>query len=65
MSTTNRSVWRDLEPDEVTLHVRRCSFCGKFKKKLKAHWFFTGLYCFNCILEVLYNDTRSFKEMRK
>lgn len=51
----NRSVWSIVRPDE-TDYVMRCSFCGKFGQELRRHWFFTGLYCLNCIRIVLYGD---------
>jgi hypothetical protein len=54
-------VWRNAHAEEI--YEPRCSFCGKYKKVLKKHWFFTGLYCENCILEVLYDDARSFEEI--
>ena len=63
MTKCERTIWRDVEITDDEGYVHRCSFCGKIKKKLKAHWFFTGLYCMNCILEVLWNDTRSWKEI--
>ena len=56
-------IWTTAHVDDI--YEPRCSFCGKFRKVLKFHWFFTGLYCENCILEVLYDDCRSFKEMEK
>ena len=57
-----RTIWRDA-PEE-TKYVRRCSWCGKFKKKLKEHWFFTGLYCVSCVQDVLYDNARTLEEMR-
>ena len=59
-----RSVWRVLNSEDHD-YVPRCSFCGYFKKELRAHWFFTGLYCRSCIQEVLWNDVRTFKEMEQ
>lgn len=59
-----RSVWTVVHPTD-SHYVPRCSFCGKFRKELRMHWFFTGLYCRNCIQEVLWNDVRNFKEMQK
>lgn len=54
-----RSVWRDVDTKEV-IYVPRCSKCGRFKGTLKAHFFFTGLYCIDCIEENLYGGYRSY-----
>ena len=58
-----RTVWRDLGKDEE--YVPRCSFCGKYKKLLKVHWFFTGVYCIACVQDVLYNNVRNIAEINK
>jgi ribosomal protein L34E len=57
-----RSVWRIVKKDEV-IYVPRCSSCGKFRKGLRAHWFFTGLYCIECIQDRLYDNARIMREM--
>ena len=57
-----RAVWRDAEKD--TPYVPRCSRCGYFKKTLKRHWFFTGMYCIACIQDVLWDNTRTMEEMK-
>lgn len=56
------SVWRVVRRDEHC-YIPRCSFCGRFKGTLRKHWFFTGLYCSDCIEENLYGGYRSVKEM--
>lgn len=58
-----RSVWRDVSDD--TVYVPRCSVCGKWKTALKAHWFFTGVYCVGCIQDILYDDARTLSEVQK
>ena len=56
-------VWRErLESDHGYVH--RCSFCGKFKRVLLAHWFYTGLYCVACVNDVLYDNARKYQEVR-
>lgn len=57
-----RSIWRDAVIDDLP-YVPRCSCCGKYKKKLKVHWFFTGLYCIACIQDVLYDNCRTVDEI--
>ena len=66
MTIARRKVWTDFSP-RTSEYVGRCSFCGKYSKKegwLKIHWFFNGVYCVNCIQEVLYNDVRTLEEMK-
>lgn len=58
-----RKVWRPLEDDEV--YVKRCGFCGRYRKDLRIHWFFSGVYCISCILDVLYDNARSMEEINK
>ena len=60
----NRSVWRDADL-ETCPYVARCSKCGRYKKVLKRHWFFTGMYCVQCVQEVLYDNARNFEEIEK
>ena len=50
-----RSVWYDVTDSED--YIMRCSKCGGYKEPLKAHWFFTGLYCVYCIRYKFYDDT--------
>ena len=57
-----RRVWREVDPEE-SVYVYRCSSCGKFKNVLLKHWFFTGLYCFSCINDVLYDNARNVQEI--
>ena len=57
-----RSVWRDADL-RFTQYVPRCSKCGKFKKEFKEHWFFRGLYCIECIQDILYDNTRTIMEL--
>ena len=59
-----RIVWRDYDK-ESCVYVPRCSHCGRFKKNLKQHWFFTGLYCIACIQDVLYDNARRLSEIQK
>ena len=56
-----RSVWRDAP--EVSQYVPRCSVCGKFQRRLKEHWFFSGLYCMECIQDILYDNARNIAEV--
>ena len=56
------TVWRDYKQDDV--YVARCSHCGKFRKDLKIHWFFTGTYCIGCIQDVLWDNCRIMEEMK-
>ena len=57
-----RTVWRVVHEDE-TIYVQRCSRCGYFRKELRTHWFFTGLYCVGCIQNILYDDARTIEEL--
>ena len=57
-----RKVWYELGPDEHN-YVHRCSVCGRFKKRLWKHWFFTGLYCIGCIHDLLWNNARTMEEV--
>lgn len=57
-----RKVWTDVVESD-SWYVHRCSFCGKYKKRLKEHWFFSGVYCMNCIMDVLWDNCRSTEEM--
>lgn len=59
------AVWRTLEDKNDTVYVPRCSKCGTFKEPLHIHWFFTGLYCRNCIQYKLYDDTRTIEDINK
>ena len=55
-------VWREVDPNDC-IYVARCSFCGAFKRKLLKHWFYTGIYCFGCVQDVLYHNVRTVKEI--
>lgn len=57
-----RSVWTVIDPND-SHYVHRCSHCGYFKKELRAHWFFTGLYCIACIQDILWSNIRTIQEM--
>ena len=57
-----RSVWRIVDKKDV-VYVPRCSCCGRFKDELRAHWFFTGLYCIACIQDRLYDNARIIGEI--
>lgn len=60
------SVWRKLERGtNDTQYVFRCSKCGKFRKSLWKHWFFTGLYCIACIQDILYDNARKIEEIER
>ena len=50
-----RSVWEPMNKEESP-YVPRCSNCGGYKEGLWEHWFFTGVYCRNCVRYVLYGD---------
>ena len=56
-----RTVWRDADLDT---YVPRCGSCGKFKKLLKQHWFFSGIYCIECIQDILYDNARTLEEIK-
>lgn len=58
-----RTVWRIVDKDSHE-YVPRCSNCGYFKKELRMHWFFTGLYCVACINDVLYDNARNLEEVK-
>lgn len=58
----SRSLWSSVSEDDHP-YIHRCSFCGKFKRKLKRHWFFTGIYCVACIQDVLYDNARNISEV--
>lgn len=60
--TTRRTVWRVTHRDEHD-YVPRCSVCGYFKRELRMHWFFTGLYCQACIQDLLYDNCRNLEEL--
>ena len=57
-----RTVWQTADLKNVP-YVPRCSSCGYYKKELKSHWFFTGLYCIACIQDILWDNTRTMEEM--
>lgn len=59
-----RPVWRLVTPG-TTVFVDRCAFCGAFKKQLYMHWFFRGLYCQSCVLDVLYDNCRTVDEIER
>lgn len=42
----------------------RCGRCGRYKKEdeLRAHWFFKGIYCLTCIIDILYDNARNLEE---
>ena len=56
-------VWRNMEDRDKEVYVPRCSKCGTFKEPLHVHWFFTGLYCRNCVQLRLYDDMRTMEDM--
>ena len=58
-----RTVWRKVKPEDHN-YVPRCSKCGYFKKELRIHWFFTGLYCVACIQDILYDNCRKLEEIK-
>ena len=62
-SKTKRTVWiiATLDNNE---YVPRCSSCGKFKRILRMHWFFTGLYCYHCISDKLYAGYKQLEESK-
>ena len=59
---TVRSIWRVVNKEDHN-YVHRCSVCGYFKKELRMHWFFTGLYCIACIQDILWDNARNLREM--
>ena len=59
-------VWIDFAISRfASVYVPRCSRCGKYRDNLKSHWFFTGVYCVDCIQGVLYGGHRRVKEMNR
>ena len=56
MNKAERTIWSNVDR-ENTRYVCRCSRCGDYKETLKEHWFFTGMYCVDCIRYSLYDDT--------
>ena len=61
---SDRTVWRIIDKEEQSrlTYVPRCSACGTFKEDVFKHWFFTGMYCRNCIQYVLYCDYRRIED---
>jgi hypothetical protein len=60
---TDKTVWiKKVDGDGV--YVPRCSHCGKFGKELRAHWFFTGLYCYHCIVDVLWGGYKKLEDFK-
>jgi len=57
-----RTVWRKVDFD-VSVYVPRCSKCGKYKQNLREHWFFSGVYCYACIHDILYDNARNVMEI--
>lgn len=58
-----RSIWTVVKKEEHE-YVPRCSVCGYFKKELRMHWFFTGIYCLACIQDILWDNSRTEEEMK-
>lgn len=52
-----RSVWQIVDDTIDHPYIYRCSKCGKYNRTLRRHWFFTGLYCYQCIMFKLYGCT--------
>ena len=52
-----KTVWTLVSESLNSDYVHRCSKCGKFGRTLRRHWFFTGLYCYQCIMFKLYACT--------
>ena len=59
-----RTVWRDFDKALDDCYVPRCSNCGTFSEPLHVHWFFTGLYCRNCVQYRLYDDCRTLEDFK-
>lgn len=55
-----KNVWLEKSP----VFEDRCGRCGKYKneKELREHWFFKGVYCITCIIDVLYDNARNLEE---
>jgi hypothetical protein len=49
---------------DCTYFEPRCGHCGKYRKEeeLRHHWFFNGIYCVTCIVDILYDNCRSLEE---
>jgi len=64
---SDRTVWRIISTEEKKglPYVPRCSACGDFKEDHFKHWFFTGMYCRDCIQYVLYCDYRRIEDINK
>lgn len=61
-----RTVWREAHDGDFGTFVPRCARCGRYKSqgaKLMVHWFFRGLYCESCIIDILYDNARSVREI--
>ncbi len=57
-------VWRRRD-NRDDIYVSRCSKCGTFKEPLHVHWFFTGIYCRNCVQLILYDDIRTLEDINR
>ena len=61
-----KSVWRIFNSKrDGVMYVPRCSVCGTFKEELRIHWFFTGMYCRDCIQYKLYDDMRTVEDINE
>ena len=63
---SKKTIWRDFDP-RIDDYMPRCGVCGKYRRNdlLKVHWFFNGVYCIECIQDVLWDNARSYSEMTK
>ena len=56
-------IWYEIDRRQDGVYVPRCSRCGRFPKTLLRHFFFTGLYCYRCVEDVLYKNVWTVKEI--
>lgn len=61
----SQTIWCTVYNFDEVPYVPRCSYCGKYKRVLKTHWFFTGMYCIACVQDVLWDNARTFEEIEK
>ena len=56
-----KAVWLRVD---TTYFEPRCGRCGKYKDEdeLREHWFFKGIYCLTCIIDVLYDNRYNLEE---
>ena len=56
-------IWYEVGRNTCGEYVPRCSRCGRFPSRLLKHFFFTGVYCYSCVHDVLYKNVWTVKEI--